>query len=151
MSPIEVRYAGHEEADDWAALRALLWPHVSIDDHRSEIDACLTSPEKISAFIAYSDSNHAIGFAEVSVRHDYVNGCDTSPVAFLEGIFVRENQRSRGVARQLFARVVDWGKARNLSELASDADIANLVSHQMHKALGFEETERVVYFRQKLR
>ena len=35
-------------------------------------------------------------------------------------------------------------------ELASDAGIDNTVSHGMHTGLGFEETERVVYFRKDL-
>ena len=35
-------------------------------------------------------------------------------------------------------------------ELASDALIDNAVSHGMHRRLGFEETERVVYFRKDL-
>ena len=39
---------------------------------------------------------------------------------------------------------------KGVTELASDADIANITSHCMHAALGFEETERVVYFRKIL-
>jgi aminoglycoside 6'-N-acetyltransferase I len=34
--------------------------------------------------------------------------------------------------------------------MASDAFLDNSASHQMHGALGFSETERVVYFRKSL-
>jgi aminoglycoside 6'-N-acetyltransferase I len=37
-----------------------------------------------------------------------------------------------------------------LRELASDALLDNNGSHAMHEALGFTETERVVYFRKAL-
>lgn len=36
---------------------------------------------------------------------------------------------------------------RALAELASDALLENTASHAMHRALGFEEAERVVCFR----
>lgn len=35
-------------------------------------------------------------------------------------------------------------------KLATDALISNLESHAMHKALGFEETERVVFFKRTI-
>ncbi len=48
------------------------------------------------------------------------------------------------------AAVAAWAKERGLTELASDALLDNSVSHAAHKAIGFEETERVVYFRKRL-
>lgn len=103
-----------------------------------------------AGFIAYDLVGMAIGFADVSLRWDYVNGCDTSPVAFLEGVYVEEEFRGQGVAAALIAEVTRWAISKGVSELASDADIANIDSHRMHAALGFEETERVVYFRKLL-
>jgi aminoglycoside 6'-N-acetyltransferase I len=79
-----------------------------------------------------------------------VNGCDTSPVAFLEGIYVRPNWRRRGIARRLCEAVEDWAGAMGCLELASDALLENNASHQMHTELGFEETERVVFYRKPL-
>lgn len=42
------------------------------------------------------------------------------------------------------------GKDLGLSELASDADLFNSTRDAVHEALGFEETERVVFFRRSL-
>ena len=88
-----------------------------------------------------------MGFAEAALRHDYVNGCQSSPVAFLEGIYVRPAFRGRGVGRQLVKAIEAWALASGCTEFASDAAIDNTTSHAMHEALGFSETQRVVYFR----
>lgn len=84
------------------------------------------------------------------MRHDYVNGTSSSAVAFLEGIYVHPSWRRHGVARALVAAVMNWGRSQGCGELASDALLENTSSHLMHEALGFEETERVVYFRMSL-
>lgn len=134
----------------WSLLRHALWPTSSPDKHAEEITAILAHPSATIALIARAEDGSAIGFAEASIRHDYVNGCDTSPVGFLEGIYVRPEQRRAGIASQLVEAVTDWVRAQGCSELASDAAIANTQSHQMHNALGFQETQRVVYFRKRL-
>jgi aminoglycoside 6'-N-acetyltransferase I len=96
--------------------------------------------------LAAAPDGSAIGFVEASQRVDYVNGTSTSPVAFLEGLYVEPSARRKGVARALVAEVDRWAAAHGLSELASDSPIDNVTSHATHRALGFAETERVVYF-----
>ncbi|KPF60765.1 aminoglycoside 6'-N-acetyltransferase [Rhizobium sp. AAP116] len=150
MTGFGVRRATEKDLDAWASLRHQLWPHLSLEGHRAEITDALAQPEKLVAFLCVSATGNAIGLAEANVRSDYVNGCETSPVAFLEGIVVDPSFRRQGVAASLVAAVTDWAKDEGLSELASDAEIHNTVSHAMHAALGFEETQRVVYFRKSL-
>ncbi|GAM02494.1 aminoglycoside 6'-N-acetyltransferase [Sphingomonas parapaucimobilis] len=133
--------AAPEHRERWLALRATLWG----DEAGNSTDL----PEGGGNFVALADGR-VIGFAEAAVRHDYVNGCDTSPVLFLEGLFVDPDHRRRGVAGALVAAVADWGRAQGCSEFASDAELENVDSHAMHRALGFVETERVVYFRWEL-
>jgi aminoglycoside 6'-N-acetyltransferase I len=145
-----VRRATEDDLDAWASLRHQLWPHLSLEGHRAEITEALAQPEKLVAFLCLTATGNAIGLAEASVRSDYVNGCETSPVAFLEGIVVNPSARRQGVAARLVAAVADWARGQGLSELASDAELHNTVSHAMHAALGFEETQRVVYFRKAL-
>lgn len=102
------------------------------------------------ALIARAGSGEAAGFAEAGVRRDYVNGCETTPVVFLEGIYVAPEFRRQGVARRLADRVAEWGRGHGLSEFASDALLENSASHAFHAAISFTETERVVYFRRGL-
>ena len=91
-----------------------------------------------------------LGFAEVAVRTDFVNGCRHRPALFLEGIFVRPECRGRGVARALVEAAGDWGVRQGCREFASDVEIDDENSLAAHRGLGFEETERVVYFRKPL-
>jgi aminoglycoside 6'-N-acetyltransferase I len=137
--------------DDWVALRLSLWPDSLEQDERSEAEAMLAHPGQAIAFLARTSDGEAVGFAEATLRHDYVNGCATSPVAFLEGIFVDPEHRKRGIARLLVQAIEDWAAELGCFEFASDAELHNSISHRMHAALGFEETERVVYFRKRLR
>ena len=150
MTRFGVRRATDEDLDAWASLRHQLWPHLSLEGHRAEIVDALAQPEKLVAFLCVIANGNAIGLAEASVRSDYVNGTETSPVAFLEGIVVDPSFRRQGVAARLVAAATDWARDQGLSELASDAELHNTVSHAMHAALGFEETQRVVYFRKPI-
>ncbi len=61
-----------------------------------------------------------------------------------------DRQSAAKVSRALIAAVADWEKGQGCSELASDAEIRNRVSHRVHKGLGFQETERVVCFNRRL-
>ena len=106
--------------------------------------------ERFTAFVAVTDTGDISGFVEASMRYDPVNGCETSPVAFVEGIFVRPEYRRANVGHALCAAVEEWGRRRGCTELASDALLENADSHAFRRAIGFAETERVVYFRKRL-
>ncbi|WP_367616545.1 aminoglycoside 6'-N-acetyltransferase [Pseudomonas vanderleydeniana] len=135
---------------DWLRLRQQLWPDCATDDHQGEIRQILAEPRRYGCWLARAADDAVIGLAEASLRHDYVNGTESSPVVFLEGIYVAPDHRRRGVAQQLIEHVAQWGKTLDCLELASDTSLDNLVSQALHHALGFEETERVVYFRKRL-
>ncbi|WP_069161412.1 aminoglycoside 6'-N-acetyltransferase [Nocardia altamirensis] len=140
-------------ADDWdelAVLRAQLWPDSSVDEHRADIGADYDGSRAAAAFLARDAHGAAVGFSEATLRHDYVNGCDTSPVAFLEGLFVIPTHRKAGVARALGDAVEAWGRDMGCTELGSDALLSNATGQDVHAALGFEERERVVCYRKML-
>ena len=134
----------------WLALREKLWPKSSRKEHLAEMAEQFAAPEKFASFVEYDESNTPIAFMEVSIRSDYVNGTDSSPVAYLEGIYVVPSARGRGVARTLISVAERWARLAGCSELASDAPLENLASQAMHLALGFEESERVVFFKKAL-
>lgn len=138
------------DQSSWLSLRQALWPHASEQEHLEEIEQQIAQPDRYINFIAYDNKRHAVGLVEASLRSDYVNGTDHSPVIFLEGLYVVPHQRRQGIAAQLIERVAQWGRELGCVEMASDTDIENLISHKTHKALGFEETERVVFFKREL-
>jgi aminoglycoside 6'-N-acetyltransferase I len=134
----------------WLEMRMALWPDATADEHRDYMAISLAQPERFLQLIMYDERRQPIGFIEGSIRSDYVNGTETSPVGFVEGVYVIPALRRHGIARQLFAAIGDWAKARGCRELASDALLENEASQRAHRALGFEETERVVYFSKKI-
>ena len=130
----------------WLQLRMSLWPDASAVEHQQDMDDQVCSPDRYVQFLVRADNGQAIGLAEASIRTDYVNGTDSSPVAFLEGLYVVPEARRRGAARALIAAVREWAAEKGCRELASDTGLENVVSQTAHSRLGFKETERVVYF-----
>lgn len=131
----------------WLAMRRALWPEGGTDaELLREMERALADPGTCVQFMAFF-GEQAVGFAEAAVRRDAVNGATLSPVAFLEGLHVVPAARRQGVARRLVQAVIDWAVGAGFTELASDALLENTASHAMHRALGFEEAERVVCFR----
>lgn len=148
---METRRCTPADLDELTRLRAALWPESAAADHRAEIaDALSTHAGRVAIFVARTAAGEMAGFAEAALRRDHVNGCDTTPVVFLEGIYVVPAHRRRGVARALCGAVEAWGRCLGCTEFGSDADLANTASHGFHTALGFQERERVVFFRKRL-
>lgn len=147
---MRVTQASKPDTEDWLAMRSALWPDTSLDEHRADIATLLAKEQRAVCFLARLDNGAVAGFAEVSLRHDYVNGCATSPVGFLEGLYVVPAARKGGIARALVAVAQDWALHRGCSEFASDVLAENVESQKVHVALGFSETDRVVYFHKLL-
>ena len=142
-----IRQATPADAAAWAQLRLGLWPDA--DDPLEELAESLADAEG-AVFLACLAGGEAVGFAEVRLRHDYVNGTESSPVGFLEGWYVQPPWQGHAVGRALLAAVQAWTRAAGCSELASASRMEDVQAHAAHRACGFEETERVVYFRMAL-
>ena len=99
---------------------------------------------------AVTASESLAGFIEVGLR-SHADGCDMAqPVGFVEGWYVREDHRGKGVGRELMRAAERWARAKQCREMAADALIDNVGSHRAHRALGFEEVDRCVHFRKQL-
>lgn len=129
----------------WAQLRAELWPDCPAERHALEITEFLQAGSRAACFVAEDSETGLLGFAEFSVRSQ-VDGTETSPVAFLEGWFVRANARGRRLGAALLTAGENWARSLGLTELASDAELWNEDAIRAHAALGFRETFRVVQF-----
>ena len=89
------------------------------------------------------------GYVEVGTRA-YAEGCDSSPVAYVEAWYVDEDLRRQGWGGRLFAAVEGWARAQGHRELASGSLVDNRASVAAHRALGFTEVETQVHFAKKL-
>lgn len=129
---------------EWVQLSAKLFADESFDElYKEYADFLITHKEM--GFL-YQRNNRSVAFINVSIRHDYVNGTDTSPVAFIEALYVLPQYRQQGIARELLAQAEQFAKESGVVQLASDCLLQNTNSELFHKSCGFEEKERVICF-----
>lgn len=146
-SSFSVRKAVPQDARVTAELEILLWPDHTVDELAEEMSSLLVNRE-CAVFLAFA-GNQPVGFAQCQLRHDYVEGTETSPVGYLEGVFVKETERKQGIARKLVSACMNWAKDQDCAEFASDCELTNLESQSFHQAVGFHEANRLVaYVRQ---
>ena len=134
---MRVRPLRRDDVPRWMEMRAELWPGAELEE-----DPALT------VFVA-EDGDALIGFVEMSLR-SYAEGCSSSPVPYIEGWWVADEWRRRGVGGALMKAAEDSARERGFTEIASDTNDWNRLSQDAHKALGWEEVETVVVFRKVL-
>jgi len=125
-----------------------MWDSHTLSELAEDFAEIISSEDAV-CLIKYVE-DRPIGFAQCQIRHDYVEGTETSPVGYLEGIFVEEEYRHRGVAKELLQQCERWAKGKNCSEFASDCELDNVDSLQFHLAMGFEEANRIICFRKEI-
>ena len=131
-----------------AELACQLWPDHAVEEMRSELAEVIAKPDS-AFFLAYVE-DVPIGFAQCQLRYDYVEGTDASPVGYLEGIYVAEEYRKHGIARELLVACEGWAKEKGCTEFASDCELENTQSLQFHLNVGFEEANRIICFTKKI-
>ena len=71
-------------------------------------------------------------------------------MGYLEGIYVAEEYRKHGIARELLSACESWAKSKGCTEFASDCELSNVQSLQFHLNVGFEEANRIICFTKKI-
>ena len=136
-----------KDAAEVARLSLQLWPEHDIEEMALEFRE-LIQMDDAAVFLALE--GEAVGFAQCQLRRDYVEGTQSSPVGYLEGIFVARPCRNRGYARALLAACQDWARARGCTEFASDCELTNSESLAFHLRMGFLEANRIICFTKRL-
>ena len=148
----KIRLATRADADAWLVMRAALWPEADVDELRGEVVAYFAARRKplmLHRVFVAEIHGRPVGMLELSLR-PYADGCESSPVPFIEAWYVAPGAQRRGIGAALVNAAEQWALKRGHTEIASDALLDNAVSHRAHAALGFEEVERVVRFRKAL-
>ena len=143
-----IRKADIKDLPILAELACKLWTDNTVKEMRSEMEGIIDKPDT-AFFLAYEEEL-PIGFAQCQLRYDYVEGTDSSPVGYLEGIYVAEEYRKHGIARELLSACERWAKEKGCTEFASDCELSNVQSLQFHLNVGFEEANRIICFNKKI-
>lgn len=133
---------------EWVRMRDALWPG-SLSDHRSETENYFDAGLDLPVVFVAEEAGGLVGFLELDLRK-YAPGCNSSPVAFVEGWYVDPRARGRGVGRALIREAEAYARVKGSDELASDAELDNVHGIAAHAAMGFEEIEQVACFRRPL-
>ena len=129
-------------------MRKALWDDCPDEQQVREMEENLSS-DVDEVFVAERPGGRLCGFLEAAVR-SRANGCDSTPVGYIEGWYVDDDVRRQGVGRALVEAAEAWAQSRGCRQMASDAELWNTLSHQAHGALGYEVTARLVLFKRDL-
>ena len=143
-----IKKAGFEDLEIVARLAVLMWDDATIQDLTQEFADIIS--QKDALFLLKYIQDEPVGFAQCQLRYDYVEGTTTSPVGYLEGIFIKEEYRNKGYAKELLLECEQWAREMGCAEFASDCEIDNSNSFGFHTALGFREVNRIVCFTKRL-
>jgi aminoglycoside 6'-N-acetyltransferase I len=97
MSLPVIRQAERIDLPQAAQLACRLWPEHNISEMLEEMTDAF---DRQAVFLAFLQQQ-AVGFAQVSLRRDYVEGTSTSPVGYLESIFVLPGHHCPAAAGRL--------------------------------------------------
>ncbi len=143
-----IRRATHEDKSDWLRMRQRLWPEAPIEYLEFDLNDRLADPD-YAVFVASSTDGGLVAFIETGLR-GYGEGCETSPVGYIEAWFVDEHIRGQNVGRDLVHVAEGWAREKGCTEMASDTWLENEASIAAHLRLGYWEVERLVHFVKRL-
>lgn len=134
--------ASERDLPELVSMAMDLWPGHEVDELKEEFREYLTSGKY--QFLLAVEDHEPVAFIQLSNRHDYVEGSTSTPVGYVEGIYVKPEHRRKGIARKLIAAGEKWAKSKGCTQMASDVEIDNTDSLLFHLNIGFKETNRLI-------
>ena len=144
----EIRRATPADKPEWLRMRQGLWPDAPIEYLDYDLDEILANPDQ-AVFVAVRADGKLVAFIEAGLR-SHVEGCETSPVGYIEAWYVDEHVRGQKLGREMVHTAEQWAREKGMSEMASDTWLENEVSIAAHLKMGYWEAERLVHFVKRL-
>ena len=146
---MHVRRVGPGDDAEWIRMRDVLWPGLTAETHETDMADFRANQTSQVVFVVDRENGLLGGFLETGTRK-YADGCETSPVGYIEGWYVDPDLRQAGWGRALVEAAEAWARSCGYAEIASDCLLENEVSFKAHTALGYSEVERLIHFRKSL-
>lgn len=135
-----------EDRGELMRMRRALWP----DSTEDELDQLLAEPLSETLVLVADRWGAGLGgFAEITLRK-FAEGCSSSPVAYLEGIWIDPDMRRMMIASELVKHGEAWAWKLGLTEFASDCEAHNEESRAFHLAAGFSEVQGSINFKRNI-
>ena len=138
---MKIKTVNEQTLSIWASFASQVWR-----TNEQELIEKFRNNKFPYEFLYFSSSEEPVAWISLSLRHDYVEGCQNSPTAYLEGIFIIPDYRSQGIADKLLSFAISWAENRGISQLASDVEFDNQLSQNFHVKYGFWEVGRTVRY-----
>lgn len=144
---ITFRRITQEDKNEWFRMRKGIWPEAPDEYLNFDMDDILANENYFAVFAC--DGDQPVGLTEAQIR-EYGEGCETSPVAYVEGWFVREDYRGKNILGIMNQAAENWAREKGCTEMASDTWLDNEASIRAHLKLGYVEAERLIHYVKQL-
>ncbi len=128
----------------WKDMRSDLYRTLDDEYNFKEMEKIFDNAIWHCQFI--EDHEKIVGFIELSLRN-IVDGCLSSPVPYLEGLYIKPAYRGKGLGRKVISILIQWCSENGFSEMATDTEITNEKAQRFYESVGFKEVDRVVEYR----
>lgn len=146
---MRIREAYLGETEDMARMAMQLFPDRDEDIVFSDLLLALTGRSS-AVYLAEADGT-PIGFALCRLHHEDVKGTDSTPVGYLEAIYVQPEYRRQGIGRKLLQESEKWAREKMAcTELASDCRTTDPEALAFFLRMGYLEADRIVCLSRKL-
>jgi aminoglycoside 6'-N-acetyltransferase I len=146
---MHVRQLGPDDDAEWMRMRDILWPGLTTQTHETDMADFRADQTTQMVFVVDRENGLLGGFLETGTRK-YADGCETSPVGYIEGWYVDADLRQAGWGRALVEAAETWARSCGYAEIASDCHLENDVGLKAHTAIGYKAVERLIHFRKSL-
>jgi aminoglycoside 6'-N-acetyltransferase I len=143
-----IRRATSQDKSEWLRMRQALWPDAPAEYLTFDMDKRLADPD-YAIFVASNADEKLVAFIEAGLRNR-AEGCETSPVGYIEAWYVDEQIRGQRLGRQLAYAAEGWAREKGMKEMASDTWLDNEAGIAAHWRLGYHEADRLIHFVKRL-
>lgn len=141
---MQIEELSQDNLTDLTELVLELWTECDFEEEYQAYKNIIEADDEICYLL--QENNTYIGFIHLTLRHDYVEGTDDLPVAYIEALYIKAAYQREGFGKQLINVAELWAKQKGCSQLASDTELNNTKAIDFHKKAGFEEVNRIVCF-----